>query len=61
MAATKKCPKCTRDMVALTLTVDGDDRVLRSCSHCDLRQWEMSGGTQTSLAGVLQELTASQD
>ncbi len=61
MPAIKKCPKCNRSMVALTLTIDDADRVLRSCSYCDVRMWEDHDGERTSLAGVLEELTVTKD
>lgn len=43
----KKCPKCARSMVAITLDVRGEQQTLRSCSHCDLRIWETQEGTTT--------------
>jgi len=54
----KKCPKCSRLMVALTLDIENEKRTLRSCSHCDVREWETVGGT-ISLEGVLTELSDS--
>ncbi|MDW3178221.1 MAG: hypothetical protein R8J94_12590 [Acidimicrobiia bacterium] len=54
----KKCPKCARLMVALTLDIENEKRTLRSCSHCDVREWEAVDGS-ISLAGVLDELSDS--
>ena len=54
----KKCPKCARLMVALTLDIENEKRTLRSCSHCDVREWEAVDG-QIDLAGVLDELSDS--
>lgn len=54
----KKCPKCARLMVALTLDIENEKRTLRSCSHCDVREWETTAGA-ISLEGVLDELSDS--
>lgn len=54
----KKCPKCARLMVALTLDIEDEKRTLRSCSHCDVREWEAVDG-EIGLAAVLSELSDS--
>lgn len=54
----KKCPKCARLMVALTLDIENEKRTLRSCSHCDIREWE-APDRAISLEGVLSELSDS--
>lgn len=54
----KKCERCTRLMVAITLDIDSEKRTLRSCSHCDIREWE-AADTSTSLQGVLKKLSDS--
>ena len=46
-------------MVALTLDIENEKRTLRSCSHCDVREWEAVDG-QIDLAGVLSELSGSE-
>jgi hypothetical protein len=51
----RKCRRCTRAMVSITLEIDGRSRTLRSCSNCDIREWESESG-DTSLDGVLSEL-----
>lgn len=56
---TKRCPKCSRDMVALQLTIDEQPRTLRSCSHCDLRIWETQDGN-TTLDSVLTQLAEAE-
>ena len=43
-------------MVAITLEIAAQPRTLRSCSHCDVREWETDSG-DTSLSGVLSDLT----
>ena len=53
----KKCPKCVRVMASITLDIDGAQRTLRSCSHCDIRLWESEDG-KTTLDNVLQALAA---
>lgn len=45
-------------MVALRLEIDGEQRILRSCSHCDLRTWESAAGA-TDLAQILDDLAES--
>lgn len=45
-------------MVALTLDIENEKRTLRSCSHCDVREWEAVDGS-ISLEGVLTELSDS--
>ena len=44
-------------MVSITLDIEGLQRTLRSCSHCDIREWESESGN-TSLDGVLGELSS---
>ena len=53
----RKCRRCTRMMVSITLDIEGLQRTLRSCSHCDIREWESESGN-TSLDGVLGELSS---
>jgi len=45
-------------MVALTLDIENEKRTLRSCSHCDVREWGAVDGS-ISLEGVLTELSDS--
>lgn len=45
-------------MVAITLEIGNAPKTLRSCSHCDIRQWE-SGTDRIHLDGVLGELSES--
>lgn len=45
-------------MVALTLDIENEKRTLRSCSHCDVREWE-AVDREIDLAGVLSELSES--
>jgi hypothetical protein len=45
-------------MVGITLDIESEKRTLRSCSHCDVREWEAAEGS-TSLQGVLSELSDS--
>jgi len=55
----KRCPKCSRDMVALRLRIDEHPRTLRSCSYCDLRIWETEEG-RTTLGSVLDQLAEAE-
>ncbi|MGI9608215.1 MAG: hypothetical protein ACR2P0_18945 [Acidimicrobiales bacterium] len=57
-ARQRKCRRCTRAMVAITLDIDGRFRTLRSCSHCDIREWATEA-TDTELSDVLNELADS--
>ena len=45
-------------MVAISLDIESEKRTLRSCSHCDVREWEAAEGS-TNLQGVLSELSDS--
>ena len=51
----RKCLRCERTMVAITLEIADEPRTLFSCSHCDVREWEHEG-SRASLAGVLDDL-----
>jgi len=42
-------------MVSITLAIAERSRRLRSCSYCDIREWETDEGT-TELRDVLAEL-----
>jgi len=42
-------------MVSITLAIAERSRQLRSCSYCDIREWETDEGT-TALRDVLAEL-----
>lgn len=46
-------------MVAITLDIDSEKRTLRSCSHCDIREWE-AADESISLEGVLSDLSDSE-
>ena len=54
----RKCKKCARAMVHISLEIESEMRTLHSCSHCDVREWEAATGS-TSLQGVLNELSDS--
>ena len=56
MTAARKCLRCNRRMVAITLEIAEQLRTLRSCSHCDIREWETDAGG-TNLSGVLADLS----
>lgn len=56
MAAARNCHRCDRRMVAITLEIAEQLRTLRSCSHCDIREWETDAGG-TNLTGVLADLS----
>lgn len=56
MSSARYCLRCERQMVAITLEIAEQPRTLRSCSHCDVREWESDSG-DTSLSGVLSDLT----
>ena len=50
--AAPRCPGCAGSLVEITLSIDGDDVTMRSCSTCDRRSWHR-GGLSLPLAGVL--------
>ena len=58
MAEEQDCWRCTRTMVTITLEIEARARTLRSCSHCDIREWEGEAGG-TDLSGILDELSAA--
>ena len=43
-------------MVSITLAIAERSRRLRSCSYCDVREWDADDGS-IDLQGVLDELT----
>jgi len=45
-------------MVAITLEIGAEPKTLRSCSYCDIRQWE-SGSSRIHLDGILGQLSQS--
>lgn len=46
------CAGCSRPLVEITLTVDGEPVTMRSCSPCDRRSWHR-GTEQVELHGLL--------
>ena len=55
MKQVRECERCGRVMVSITLAIAERSRQLRSCSYCDIREWETDEGT-TALRDVLAEL-----
>lgn len=51
----ERCPRCERALVEITLDVDERAITLRSCSHCDLREWS-ADEQPLALDGVLDDL-----
>jgi hypothetical protein len=49
------CERCGGSLVAITFTVGGEPRTMRSCSACDHRTWH-AGGAPVGLDGVLAAL-----
>jgi len=50
-----RCQRCHRQLVEITIESGERPMTLRSCSHCDLREWTASGGP-VALDGVLDDL-----
>jgi hypothetical protein len=50
------CPRCGRQLVEITLDAEERAMTLRSCSHCDLREWKALEGP-LALDGVLDDLS----
>jgi len=46
------CPDCAGPLVTITLQLEGDPLLMRSCSRCDRRFWERDGG-DTDLVDLL--------
>jgi len=53
-----RCPGCGRAYVEINLEVGGRALRMRSCSHCDTRQWFGPDG-ERALDGVLSEISAA--
>ena len=45
LAATtpRRCDRCAQEMVAIRMTVDGNDLIMESCQRCDVRRWHLAG------------------
>jgi hypothetical protein len=50
-----RCPRCDRSLVEITITLEGDDVTMRSCSACDHRSWQREGQA-VDLDGVLTDM-----
>jgi hypothetical protein len=55
MPTSSRCPRCDRTLVEITITLEGDDVTMLSCSACDHRQWRREG-EPVDLDGVLTDL-----
>jgi transcription elongation factor Elf1 len=49
------CPRCGRELVEITLDAADRAMTLRSCSHCDVREWS-TAEEPLRLEGVLDDL-----
>ena len=56
--STKPCPRCDAKLVEITIRVDGDDVLMRSCSNCEGRWWYRDGEAM-GLDGVLNHISDS--
>ena len=54
----ERCEACGRAFIEISLDVGGRPLRLRSCSHCDIRQWFGPEG-EMALDGVLADISAS--
>jgi hypothetical protein len=50
-----RCPRCERVLVEITLDAGDHSLTLRSCSHCDVREWSTDERPRP-LDGVLDDL-----
>lgn len=41
--APRRCDRCAQEMVAIRMTVDGNDLIMESCQRCDVRRWHLAG------------------
>ncbi len=39
----RRCDRCAQEMVAIRMTVDGNDLIMESCQRCDVRRWQLAG------------------
>ncbi len=53
-----RCTRCGGPVVEIVLTTDGRELTMRSCSHCDTREWA-SGDESVERDAVLGEITES--
>jgi hypothetical protein len=53
------CPRCHRDLVQITLDLEGRQVEMRSCSSCDQRWWR-SDGHDHSITVMLGRVPARQ-
>jgi endogenous inhibitor of DNA gyrase (YacG/DUF329 family) len=51
-----RCPRCRRLLVEITIESGEHPMTMRSCSHCDVREWTSTAGP-VALDGVLDDLT----
>lgn len=51
-----RCPRCHRQLVVITIEAGERPMTLRSCSHCDVREWTTADLT-VPLDGVLDDLS----
>ncbi len=42
-ATSRRCDRCAQEMVAIRMTVDGNDLIMESCQRCDVRRWHLAG------------------
>lgn len=54
----RTCPECGGPMIEIALANGDSPLVMRSCSHCDSREWS-SAGEGIDLTSALQELSES--
>lgn len=43
LAQGQPCPTCTSELVTISITVDGNELDMMSCSVCDTRTWSHAG------------------
>ena len=55
-----RCPRCPNTLVAISISISGERRTMRSCSRCGYRGWYAGepavAQQRLELAGVLAEI-----
>jgi transcription elongation factor Elf1 len=54
-ARPEACDQCGRELVVISLLVDGTNLVMRSCATCDTRTWHL-GSCAVDLETALSEV-----
>lgn len=54
------CPTCEEELAIVSIAVDGNDLLMKSCDKCDKRSWQLAGNPidlQSALVKVEQQVS----